>query len=252
MHKFTAMPHVALTGRAALVTGGATRVGAAIAHAVAAAGADLLVHYATNTAGARAVVDDAARLGRRAATVRADLTDRAGIELLTQEALAWSGGRLGLLVHNAANFERADPWDLLAEQWDRAMALNAAAPYLLTAALAPALRADSGSIVAIACLSAERPFREHIPYSASKAALVNLVRGLALGLAPDVRANAIAPGAVLLPDGTDEAVRAQAAAKIPLQRIGTAEDVARAVVFLAENDFINGQVLAIDGAASLA
>ncbi|MCC6554143.1 MAG: SDR family oxidoreductase [Polyangiaceae bacterium] len=245
------MAHTALSGRTALVTGGGTRVGAAIARALAGAGADLVVHYATNDTGARAVVEHAAGLGRRAVAVRADLYDRAGIDALAREALARSAGRIGLLVHNAANFERVEPAALSAEAWDHAMALNATAPYLLTVALAPALRAARGSVVAIACLSAERPWKNYVPYSASKAALVSVMRGLALALAPDVRVNAIAPGAVLLPEAYDEASRARVVAKIPLRRLGAPEDVARAVVFLAENDFISGQVLAVDGGESL-
>lgn len=245
------MTFVALTGRTALVTGGGTRVGAVIARALAGAGADLLVHYASSAEGAGAIVEDAVRLGRRATAIQADLCDRAEIDRLAREALGWSSGRLDLLVHNAANFERVEPAALSAEAWDRAMALNATAPYLLTLALAPALRAARGSVVAIACLSAERPWKNYLPYSASKAALVNLVRGLALGLAPEVRVNAVAPGAVLLPDGYDEATRAKIRARVPLQRIGAAEDVARAVVFLAENDFVSGQVLAVDGGESV-
>jgi pteridine reductase len=244
------MAFTALSGRTALVTGGGTRVGAAIARALAGAGADLVIHHASSAAGARGVVEDAERLGRRATALQADLTDRAAIDRLAREALAWSSGRLDVLVHNAANFERIEPAALSAEAWDRAMALNATAPYLLTIALAPALRAARGSVVAIACLSAERPWKNYIPYSASKAALVSVVRGLALGLAPEVRVNAVAPGAVLLPARYDEATRAKVVERIPLRRIGAADDVARAVVFLAENDFVSGQVLAVDGGES--
>ena len=245
------MTFTELTGRTALVTGGGTRVGAVIARALAGAGADLIVHYASSAEGARAVVDDAVRIGRRATAIQADLRERAGVEGLARDALAWSSGRLDVLVHNAANFERIEPAELSAEAWDRAMALNATAPYLLTIALAPALRAARGCVVAIACLSAERPWKNYIPYSASKAALVSVVRGLALGLAPEVRVNAVAPGAVLLPDSYDEAKRARIVTRVPLRRTGAAEDVARAVIFLAENDFVSGQVLAVDGGESL-
>jgi pteridine reductase len=246
------MPYVSLTGRAALVTGGGTRVGAAIARALLAAGADLAIHYASNEAGARAIVDEAGRLGRRATLLQADLTDREGIAALAQRALDGSSGRLDLLVHNAANFERIEPAALSAEAWDRAMALNATAPYLLTLALAPALRASRGAVVAIACTSAERPWKNYLPYSVSKAALAHLVRGLALGLAPEVRVNGVAPGTVLPPPSYGEAQLARIRERIPLQRVGEAGDIARAVVFLAENDFITGQILAVDGGVSVA
>lgn len=245
------MTQAPFTGKTALVTGGGVRVGAAIARALAAAGADLIVHYSSSADGAQAVVEDAIRLGRRATAIQADLRDRAQIERLAREAVEGSGGRLDLLVHNAANFDRIDPEALDAAAWDRALELNAEAPYLLTLALRPALKAARGAVIAVVCLSAERPFRHHIPYSISKAALAHVVRGLALALAPEVRVNGVAPGAVLLPEGTSEAERARALRRIPLGRLGSPEDVARAVVFLAESDFISGQILAVDGGESL-
>src|SRR5688572_3756512 len=197
------MPHVPLTGRVALVTGAGTRIGAATARALAAAGADLAVHYATSGAGADAVVGEARSLGRRAVALQADLHDRDALAALARAVLDWSSGRLDLLVHNAANFDRVPPDELSADAWDRATA-----PYLLTLELASALRACRGSVVAIVCVSAERPWRNYIPYSVSKAALAHLVRGLAVGLAPDVRVNGIAPGTVLPPSSYDEATLA--------------------------------------------
>ena len=156
-----------------------------------------------------------------------------------------------MLVHNAANFERVVPDQLDAGAWDRAMLLNATVPYRLTMALRAELREARGCVIAIACVSAARPWRNYLPYSVSKAAIVHLVRGLAVALAPEVRANAIAPGSVLVPDGCEVQQVARLLAKIPLGRLGEADDVARAVVFLAQNDFITGQVLAIDGGRSM-
>jgi pteridine reductase len=245
------MASLDLHGRAALVTGGGTRVGAAIVRALAAAGCDALIHYGKNDAGARAVAEDVERLGQRATLLQADLTDRAQIARLVERALA-AAGRVDVLVHNAANFERTPPGELSADAWDRALALNVTAPYLLTLALAPALRRARGSVVAITCLSAERPWKSYIPYSASKAALANLVQGLALSLAPEVRVNAVAPGTVLPPADYDEERLARIRERIPLGRIGAAEDVARAVVFLAENDYVTGQTITVDGGRSAA
>lgn len=244
------MPALDLHGRAALVTGGGTRVGAAIVRALAAAGCDMLIHYATSETGARAVAADVERLGRRAVLLQADLTDRASIEPLAQRALA-AFGRVDVLVHNAANFERTPPEELSAEAWDRALALNATAPYLLTLALAPALRQAKGSVCAITCLSVTRPWKHYIPYSVSKAALSNLVQGLSLGLAPEVRVNAVAPGTVLPPADYEDDKLARIRERIPLQRFGEAEDVARAVVFLAENGFVTGQTITVDGGRSV-
>jgi pteridine reductase len=243
------MALVDLHGKTALVTGGGTRVGAAIVRALAAAGCDAIVHHATSAEGARAVAADVERLGRRAFPMRADLTDREAIAKLAREAVAVTG-RLDVLVNNAANFERAPSAELSAEVWDRAFALNATAPYLLTLALAPALRAARGCVVSITCLSASHPWKHYVPYSASKAALANLTAGLALALAPDVRVNAVAPGTVLPPSDYDEEKLARIRDNIPLGRFGAAEDVGRAVVFLAENDYVTGQTITVDGGRS--
>ncbi len=240
-----------LTGRVALVTGGGTRLGAAIARGLAAAGCDVVVHHATSVAGARAVAADVERLGRKATLIQADLTDRAAIDRLAAEALA-ATGHVDVLVHNAANFERVPPDALTAEAWDRALALNTTAPYLLTLALAPALRAVRGSVIAITCLSATRPWKNYLPYTVSKVALTGLVHSLAVGLAPDVRVNAVAPGAILPPADYDPAVIDRIRARTPLQRLGETGDVARAVVFLAQNDYLTGQTIDVDGGRVLA
>jgi len=235
----------------ALVTGGAVRVGRAIAAELAESGYDLLLHYAASERAAVEVRDSLRARGARVEIAQADLADRSAIERLASLARAFSGGELDLLVHNAANFERVRPDELDAGAWDRAMALNAAAPYLLTIALAAELRAARGAVVAIGCLSAERPFEHYIPYSVSKAALVATMRGLARALAPDVRVNVVSPGTVLPPDDYDASIRAKIAERIPLRRLGDPADVARAVVFFAKNDFITGQVLAVDGGRML-
>jgi pteridine reductase len=239
-----------LTGKVAVVTGGGTRVGASIVRALATAGCDVVIHYASNVTGAREVEADVVRLGRRLVLLEADLTDRVQIDQLATDALA-EMGRVDVLVHNAANFDRVPPEALTAEAWDRAMALNATAPYLLTLALLPALRQAKGSVVAITCLSAERPWKNYLPYSASKAALAHLVRGFAVGLAPDVRVNGVAPGTVMPPDDYDDETIERIRRKVPLNRIGEAADVARAVVFFAQNDYVTGQILAVDGGRSV-
>lgn len=244
------MALVDLRGRTALVTGGGTRVGRSIARALGSAGCDVVVHYASNLAGAAAVVDEIQGLGQRSIAHRADLTDRAELERLGQDAIAFTG-RLDVLVHNAANFERVAPCDLTPGAWDRALALNVTAPYLLTLTVAPWLRATHGSVIAVTCLSAARPWKNYLPYSASKAALANLVLGFAVSLAPEVRVNAVAPGTVLPPADYDEATLKRLREKVPLQRIGEAEDVARAVVFLAQNDYLTGQTITVDGGRSV-
>jgi len=158
-----------------------------------------------------------------------------------------AGGSLTLLVHSAACFERVEPSGLDSDSWDRAMALNVTAPYLLTLALVEALKKARGSVVAISCVSAIKPWRNYVPYATSKAALWHTVKGLALALAPDVRVNAVAPGVVMLPNDADPGTEQQLVRRIPLRRIGEPGDVARAVRFLAENDYVTGQMIAVDG-----
>ncbi len=244
------MALVELNAKVALVTGGGTRVGAAISRALCEAGCDLILHYATNDKGARELATHAAKLGRRAVTLQADLYDRKQIDRLAREAIA-AFGKLDILVHNAANFDRVPPDELSAEAWDKAMALNVTAPYLLSLALAPELRKAHGSIIAITCTSAQRPWKNFIPYSVSKAALAQLVRGLALGFAPEVRVNGVAPGTVMPPEHYDQATLERFRQKVPLERFGEADDVARAVVFLTQNDYISGQIFTVDGGRSL-
>lgn len=239
-----------LHGKVALVTGGGSRVGAAIVRALATAGCDVVVHHASSRAGAERVAAEVTALGRTAHVLRADLTDRAQLDRLAAEALAVAG-RVDVLVHNAANFDRVAPGDLDAAAWDRALALNVTAPYLLTLALAPALRAARGSVVAITCLSADRPWKNYVPYSTSKAALASLVKGLALALAPEVRVNAVAPGTVLPPEAYEEAQLDRLRARVPLAKLGEAADVARAVVFLAGNDYVTGQTITVDGGRAI-
>jgi pteridine reductase len=237
----------------AVVTGGATRVGAVIVRALAAAGWDVLVHFGRNAEGASEVRAAVEALGRRCATVGADLVTDDGIDALAGAARAFAGDAgVGLLVHNAANFERVEPSLLDGSEWDRAMALNARAPYRLTVALRGALDAAEGCVVAITCTSASRPWKNYVGYSVSKAALEHAMQALALALAPRVRCACVAPGTVMAPDGYDEAKRGGMAKKIPLERFGAPEDVANAVLFLAHNRFVTGVTLTVDGGRVLA
>lgn len=246
------MPKVDLQDTWALVTGGGTRVGAVISEELARAGCHLIVHYGTNERGAQQVADRVRGEGHQAVVVQADLADREAIHSLADRAKDASGGRLAVLVHNAANFERVEPADLTEGHWDRAMALNATAPYVLTLALADALRSAHGTVIAIACTSALKPWRNFVPYGTSKAALLHTVKGLALALAPQVRVNAVAPGAAMLPEDYDAPKQARLLHRIALRRFGEPGDVARAVRFLAENDYITGHMIVVDGGLALA
>ena len=232
--------------RVALVTGGAVRVGRAITLALADAGFDLVVGYHGSGAAAREVVGEVERSGRRALAVQADLSGSRGAKELAAAATT-AFGRLDLLVNNASTFF-ATPFDQIGEdEWDRVMAVNLKAPFLLIQATAAALARSRGHVVNIVDLSGLRPWARYPHHSVSKAALAHLTRVAARVLAPRVRVNAIAPGSVLPEeDATPEAVRA-AAAGIPLGEWGSPEDVARTVLFLDQSPFVTGEVIVVDG-----
>lgn len=233
----------------ALVTGGAVRVGREIAVALARAGYDLVVHYNASAGPAEDTAGALRELGGRVTTARADLTDPAQIAVPFEAADEAFGG-LDLLVNSAAIFPRMDALDVTAEDWDRVFALNARAAFLCCQEAAR--RMNRGAIVNIVDTGAWQAWPAYVPYVASKAALASLTRGLAAAFAPHIRVNGVAPGPVLLPDGADgEPERQAAARRTALGRVGTAEDVAEAVVYLAGAPYVTGEILRVDGGQHL-
>lgn len=236
--------------RVALVTGGAVRVGRVISLHLAEAGYDLVVAYRSSAEAAEALAAQLRATGRRCELVRADLADPDGAEAVV--GAARSGfGRLDLLVNSASSFEPARLLDVDARAWDEVMAVNARAPHLTVRAAADLLREARGAVVNIVDLSAFQPWTGFPHHAVSKAALAHLTRIQARALAPHVRVNAVAPGAVLRPEGWSTQRWEAVAERAPLQRAGTPEDVAAAVRYLAEAPFVTGQVLAVDGGRSL-
>ena len=234
------------SGPAALVTGGAVRVGRALCLGLAEAGYDVVIHYHSSDADAREVRDRIHELGRRAELASADLRDPEAAPSVVSVART-AFGRLDLLVNNAATFESADLDGVDAETWDAVMEVNARAPHLMVRAAADLLRASRGSVVNLVDLSAFQAWTAYPHHAVSKAALAHLTRVQARVYAPDVRVNAIAPGAVLLPDHYPAERREALRRAAPLQRLGTPEDVVRAVLFLASAPYVTGQILAVDG-----
>ena len=233
--------------RVALVTGGAARLGRAITLGLAEAGYDLFVHYRSSRGDAEDVARTVwKRLARHCILFQADLADPAAPAAVV-EAVRAAYGRLDLLVNSAASFDARGLAEVDAEAWDDVMDLNVRAPHLLVRAAAPLLAASRGAVVNVLDLSAFQPWTEHPAHAVSKAALAHLTRVQARALAPEVRVNAVAPGAVLPPDDYPpqrlEAIRA----RTPLGTLGTPEDVVAAVVFLARASFVTGQILAVDG-----
>ncbi|HSP79028.1 MAG TPA: SDR family oxidoreductase [Myxococcaceae bacterium] len=235
----------------AVVTGAGIRIGKAIALALAEAGHDLVLHVHRSSQGAEEVAEEARALGRTVTLLRADLGTREGVESLAAAVLE-AHPSLDVLVNNAGIFERLAFEEITREQYHRMMGINLEAPFFLTQALLPALRAAPQPLVVnLTDIGGERAESHYAHYSVSKAGLIMLTRALAVELAPQVRVNAISPGTVVFPEDFDEAARQATLARIPLGRVGSAEDVARVVVFLArEAPYISGQVIAVDGARS--
>lgn len=235
-----------LRGKVALVTGAARRVGAAIARALAAKGMDVAVHYGSSATEARQVVAELRDLGVAAEGFRANLREVEAARTLAGRVVTHFG-RLDVVVNSAANMIEGPVEGITPEVWDEVFALNLRAPFFVTQGALPSLRAAKGKVVNIADLAGLEPWPKYVAHCTSKAGVVMLTKSLARALAPDITVNAVAPGAVLLPDDWDEAARKHFAETTPLKRLGTAEDVAQAVVYLLEADYVTGEVLVVDG-----
>jgi pteridine reductase len=237
----------------ALVTGAARRLGAAIARTQHSAGFDLVLHChrSRGDADALAAALDATRAGSTM-LLQAELADFDRLPELVAKTIGWHG-RLDALVNNASAFFPTPFGETTPAQWDALFAANARAPFFLTQAAAPHLRATRGAVVNLTDIHAERPLREHAVYGMSKAALAYMTRALALELAPEVRVNAIAPGAILWPeDGKSDAAKTALLACTPLGRTGTPEEIGEAVRWLLQDArYTTGQVLRLDGGRML-
>ena len=241
-----------LTGKSALVTGGARRIGRAIALALARAGADVTITYRHSADEAVETVDAVEQLGRQAhaveCNVRSEVSVRAAIE-----AAAGYHRRLDILVNNAAVFDTAPLDQLSLASWDLVFETNVRGPFLVSREALPHLRAAKGRIVNLGSLGGLEPWTGHAHYCASKAALHMLTQTMAKAWAPEVAVNCVAPGWIEMEDDPEAQERAaRFAAKTPMQRNGTAEDVAQAVLFFASAaEFITGQILTVDGGLGL-
>lgn len=240
-----------LSGRIALVTGAGVRVGRAIALALGEAGADVAVHYRGSASPAAEVAAGLQSAGRRAVALSADLTRGEACRELVR-ATVRELGAIDLLVHSAANFHRVPLEETDEKVWAEAMDLNARAGLLLVREASPTLRERHGRVVLISDAIALDPVRGYVAHAASKAAVEGLVRALAVELAPEVSVNGVAPGTVLVPEGTPPEQAARWARQVPLKRNGEPSDVAAAVLFFcAGPSFVTGQILRVDGGKSL-
>lgn len=239
-----------LSGKVALVTGAAKRIGRSVALRLASEGADVIVNYRVSKAEAEEVVAQISVLGRRAIAVQADVSKRAEV-LALFAAIEKDFGRLDILVNNAGIFFPAKFEDLTEEQWDRILDVNLKSQFLCSQAAAPLLRrSGQGRIINFASLGGILAWPAYTHYCVSKAGVIMLTRCLARALAPEITVNAIAPGTISFPNDAPE-IAESFIQRAPLGRTGTPQDIEDAVVFLAQSPFVTGQVLVVDGGRSL-
>jgi pteridine reductase len=243
-----------LSGKVVLVTGGAKRVGASIARRLHREGANLMLHYRESEREAKALRAelDAARADS-VALVQADLLDVPGLSEIVRNTVG-RFDRLDALVNNASTFFPTPVGEMTAASWESLIGANLRAPLFLSQAAAPQLKKTGGAIVNITDIHAERPLKSYVIYSVAKTGLVGLTRSLARELAPEVRVNGVAPGAVVWPeDGSwDDLTRQRIVSHTLLKRTGDPDDIARAVYYLiAEAPYVTGQIIAVDGGRSI-
>jgi len=241
-----------LQDKVALITGGSRRIGAVTARHLHQQGMRLVIHY-------RNSADEAEHLRaelceQRADSVlliRGDLMEIAKVKNLVRQCAA-EMGQLDVLINNASLFYPTPIKSATEEQWQELIDTNLKAPFFLCQAAAPYLRKSEGCIVNIGDIYADRPAADHPVYNASKAGLISLTRSLARDLGPEIRVNAVAPGAIMWPEqGVDELSQQRLISRTPLKRTGEPEDIARTVCFLIRDaGFITGQVINVDGGRS--
>jgi NAD(P)-dependent dehydrogenase (short-subunit alcohol dehydrogenase family) len=236
----------------ALVTGGAIRVGAAISSRLARSGFHVAVNYNDSDAAAQELIDQLRGDGLEAMAIQADIADADQAERLVRQTVS-ELGRLDVLVNNAAIFERREYLELDLEMWNQTLSVNLMGAVFTSQAAARLMwEAGQGRIINICGTAGVGPPGAYAPYCVSKAGLDMLTRAMAQALAPRVQVNGVAPGTVMFPEGTPEEERAKVIRRIPAGHVGSPDDVAAAVEFLAgAPDYLTGTIVTVDGGASL-
>ncbi|MCP4332816.1 MAG: pteridine reductase [Gammaproteobacteria bacterium] len=240
---------MSLSEKSALVTGAANRLGAQIARTLHQNGANLIIHYRSSAVAAQTLAQELNQArASSAVTIAADLAADGDIDRLAEQACNAFGG-LQLLVNNASSYYPTRFGEIDQRSWDDLITSNYKAPLFLAQACYPALKQGHGCIVNMVDIYASRPLTGHSVYCSAKAANQMLVKSLALELAPEVRVNGIAPGAMLWPEKAnhDDEQRQALLEDVPLKRLGGPQVIADSVLFLATNDYITGEVIRVDG-----
>jgi NAD(P)-dependent dehydrogenase (short-subunit alcohol dehydrogenase family) len=241
-----------LKGKTVLITGGARRLGKAIALAMAQAGAQVALTYLNSAERARQTLEEIERKNMQGLIVPCDVRDEQSVSHAVRLVLD-RFGKLDVLVNNAGVFAEARLEEITLEQWDDVFATNVRGPFLVSKHCIAALRSSRGKIINIGSLGGEKPWATHAHYCSSKAALHMLTRVMAKALAPEIAVNCVAPGTIAAGDGKDDpAFMQRVAQRTPMGRNGTTEDLADAVLcFATASHFITGQILMVDGGLGL-
>jgi pteridine reductase len=241
-----------LKGKVALITGAGRRIGRAIALELAAHGASIAVHYRSSHTEADAVVAEIAAKHGKARPFHANLEHVDEIEKMVADVLA-EFGRIDVLVNSASVFTRKPLEEITERDWDSNLDTNLKAPFFLSKFAAVAMRKQgAGKIINIGDWAGIRPYKDYLPYSVSKSGLVGLTQALAKALAPEVQANCIALGLVMPPEEYSKDEVARLVNRTLTKKMGSPEDVARAVIFFCKTDFATGATLALEGGRLLA
>jgi NAD(P)-dependent dehydrogenase (short-subunit alcohol dehydrogenase family) len=252
-------PQKPLSGKTALITGAARRLGRASALALAKAGADVAITFLDSEKEARETVIDLSAYGVRAFALRCDVTDEASVRAMMKDA-GRELGRIDILVNNAANYETADFNQLTVKQWDAIFAANTRGPFLVSREALKWMRRSRGKqagpleakIINMGSLGGLRPWATHAHYCSSKAALHMLTKVMAKALAPEIAVNAVAPGMIDMGEKSAAAFMRRMAKQTPMKRNGRADEIGAAVLFFATApQFVTGQILAVDGGLGL-
>ena len=240
-----------LNGKVAIVTGGAVRLGKALALALAEHSVRLAIHYGSSAGPAQGTVAELKAMGSDALAIQADLSQSGQAPSIVERAVAHFG-QVDILVNSAAIFEPGNWDDTTEANWDRHFAINLKSPFFLSQAFAAHVGPErAGHIVNIADWRGVRPGTDHVAYTLTKAALIAMTKSLALAQAPHNQVHAIAPGMILPPPGEDQSYLERKAGKIPVQRVGSPEEIAKALVFLLRSDFVTGDLIFVTGGEHL-